>query len=62
MISAFNLRDIQEPVEGDLGTLKLYLQQIVGQPFLFLRDSTRLLSPTKRALSALRSLTAISFA
>lgn len=39
MISAFNLRDIQEPVEGDLGALKLYLQQIVGQPFLFFRES-----------------------
>lgn len=39
MISAFNLRDIQEPVEGELDTLKLYLQQIVGQPFLFFRES-----------------------
>lgn len=39
MISAFNLREIQEPVEGDLGVLKLYLQQIVGQPFLFFRES-----------------------
>lgn len=39
MISAFNLRDIQEPVEGDLGALKLYLQQILGQPFLFFRES-----------------------
>jgi hypothetical protein len=39
MISAFNLRDIQEPVEGDLGALNLYLQQIVGQPFLFFRES-----------------------
>ena len=39
MISALNLRDIQEPVEGDLGILKLYLQQIVGQPFLFFRES-----------------------
>jgi hypothetical protein len=39
MISAFNLRDIQEPVEANLGILKLYLQQIVGQPFLFFRES-----------------------
>lgn len=39
MISAFNLRDIRESVEGDLGALKLYLQQIVGQPFLFFRES-----------------------
>jgi hypothetical protein len=39
MISALNLRNIQEPVEGELGALKLYLQQIVGQPFLFFRES-----------------------
>ena len=39
MISSFNLQDIQESVEDDLTGLGLYLQQLVGEPFLFFRES-----------------------
>src|SRR5438105_13093047 len=39
MISSFNLNDIQESVDGDLTGLGMYLQQLVGEPFLFFRQS-----------------------
>src|SRR5438445_7697546 len=39
MITAVNLNDIQESVDGDLTGLGLYLQQLVGEPFLFFRES-----------------------
>lgn len=60
MIGAFDLREIQEPVEGHLGTLELYLQQLVGQPFLFFRESygeeltLHLGSPQERASPRLK--------
>jgi hypothetical protein len=39
MISSFNLLSIQKSVEDDLTGLGMYLQQLVGEPFLFFRES-----------------------
>ena len=39
MITSFDLSAIQPGVEGDLPGLEMYLQQLVGEPFLFFRES-----------------------
>ena len=39
MISSLNLQDIHESVADDLTGLGMYLQQLVGEPFLFFRES-----------------------
>ena len=39
MISSFNLQDIHNSVNDDLADLEMYLQQLIGEPFLFFRMS-----------------------